>query len=388
MHAHLYRPTAESGTVRRFPKLPDTHLFQSGKESMSSKTIALGGAVIGGLVSLAVLPALLTAGGAAPNTGCGTTIGGPAEVIMATIRQLESGGDYTARAPGSSASGAYQFIDETWAGFGGYPRAWLAPPDVQDAKAADYIAKVLAANGDDVSLVPVAWYIGHVPAAGSAEWDIVPSPGAGNRLTPREYQTKWMDVYRAKLAGHSGVAPAVPTDETTGTAAPVPICVGGHGTPLPGGWSLPGPRDVVERTADQLDNPHHDYPAWDWGIPTGTPVYAVRGGTVIGMTTTPYNCAGRTACDDCGLGVTIADEQGVQWTYCHGSAHNTRQGDAVTAGQQILTSGNTGNSTGAHLHLAIRTNGVARCPQLLLVSLYENGVGLDPNTLPTAGCSY
>ncbi len=386
MHALPYKPTAESAAVRKFPKLPDPRPFRGGEESMSSKTIALGGAAIGGLVSLAVLPALLAASVAAPFPGCGATIGGPVEVIMATIRQLESGGDYTARAPGSSASGAYQFIDGSWAGYGGYPRAWLAPPDVQDAKAADYIAKVLAANSDDVSLVPVAWYIGHVPPPGSAEWDIVPAPGAGNRLTPREYQTKWMDVYRAKLAEHSGTPPT--SEGATGTTTPPPACVGGHGTPLPGGWSLPGPRDIVERTADQLDNPHHDYPAWDWGIPTGTPVYAVRGGNVVSLTTTPYNCAGRTSCDDCGLGVTVADEQGVQWTYCHGSAHNVRQGDAVTAGQQILTSGNTGNSTGSHLHLAIRTNGIARCPQPLLVSLYEDGVGLDPNSLPTSGCSY
>ncbi len=36
----------------------------------------------------------------------------------------------------------------------------------------------------------------------------------------------------------------------------------------------------------------------------------------------------------------------------------------------------------------IRTNGIARCPQPLLVSLYEDGVGLDPNSLPTSGCSY
>lgn len=352
---------------------------------MSPKAIALGCTAVAGLVALAVLPALLVTTAAAPARGCGAVTGGPVEVIRATIRQLESGGDYTARAPGSSASGAYQFIDESWAGYGGYPRAWLAPPDVQDAKATDYIAKVLAANGDDVSLVPVAWYIGHVPPAGSTEWDVVPAPGAGNRLTPREYQAKWMDVYRTKIAEHGGTPP---TSETTaGTSRPAPACPGGQGTPLPGGWALPGPRDLMERTADQLDNPHHDHPAWDWAIPTGTPVYAVRGGTVLAITTTPYNCAGRGSCDPCGLGVTIADEQGVQWTYCHGSEHHVQQGEAVTAGQQILSSGNTGSSTGPHLHLAIRTNGIARCPQPLIISLYEHGVGMDPTGLSTVGCS-
>ncbi len=51
------------------------------------------------------------------------------------VKQRESGGSYSARNPTSSASGAWQFLDSTWAGFGGYPSAYLAPPDVQDARA-------------------------------------------------------------------------------------------------------------------------------------------------------------------------------------------------------------------------------------------------------------
>lgn len=353
---------------------------------MSTTSFAIGGVAIGGLLTLATLPALLAPTAAPTALVCGTTIGGPVEVIAATIRQLESGGDYSARAPGSTASGAYQFIDESWAGYGGYPRAWLAPPAIQDAKAADYIAAVLAANDDDVSLVPVAWYIGHVPAPGSPEWDIVPAPSAGNRLTPREYQTKWMDTYRTKLTEHSDGAP--PTSTPPEGPVPEPVCDAGQGEILPGDWALPGPREVLDRTADQIDDPHHDYPAWDWAIPTGTPVYAIRGGTVIGLSTNPRNCVGSTSCDACGLGVTIADDNAVQWTYCHGSSHHVNQGDTVAAGQQLLASGNTGNSTGPHLHLSIRTNGVARCPQPLIASLHADGVGLDPQSLPTTDCSY
>jgi hypothetical protein len=313
--------------------------------------------------------------------------GGPVEVILATIRQLESGGNYTARAAGSTASGAYQFIDQTWGGYGGYPRAWLAPPDVQDAKATDHVTALLAAHGNDVSLVPVAWYLGHVPPPGSAEWDTVPAPSAGNILTPRQYQTKWMAAYNANLATHPG-AKVAPDPSATTDERPVVACLGGTGDTLPGGWALPGPRDILDRTADQLDDPHHDYPAWDWAIPTGTPIYAIRGGTVTALTTTPYNCAGHANCNKCGLGVVITDDHGAQWTYCHGSAHHVNQGDTVTAGQQILTSGNTGNSTGPHLHLAIRVNGVNRCPQPLLVSLHRDGIGGDPASLPTKGCSY
>ena len=53
-----------------------------------------------------------------------------------------------------------------------------------------------------------------------------------------------------------------------------------------------------------------------------------------------------------------------------------------------MWSGNSGRSGTAHLHLEIRTNGTRRCPQPLLESLYHHGVGIDPVTLPTTGCTY
>jgi len=43
----------------------------------------------------------------------------------------ESGGDWVAQNPTSSASGGYQFLDSTWAGHGGYAHAKDAPPHVQ-----------------------------------------------------------------------------------------------------------------------------------------------------------------------------------------------------------------------------------------------------------------
>ena len=107
----------------------------------------------------------------------------PAElaVILATIRHMETGGDYTVAVTTSTASGAYGFLDSSWGGYGGFARAKDAPPDVQDAKAAELAMYILERNGGDVSTIPVSWYIGHVPVGD--EWDTVPRrmPATGSR---------------------------------------------------------------------------------------------------------------------------------------------------------------------------------------------------------------
>lgn len=82
-------------------------------------------------------PAPAPAPVAAPSTGrCGGDLP-PCWVMM-----RESGGNIRAQNPSSSASGKWQFISSTWAGFGGYAEAYLAPESVQDAK-----ARQLWANG-------------------------------------------------------------------------------------------------------------------------------------------------------------------------------------------------------------------------------------------------
>lgn len=130
------------------------------------------------------------------NAGCATDAN--LAPILATIRSLESGGDYSAEAAGSTASGAYQFIDGTWNDFGGYGRAVDAPPAVQDQKASEMVRSVLADHENQVGVVPVIWYIGQLPDEGSSEWDTVPVPDAGNVLTPREYRERWLKEYEVQ----------------------------------------------------------------------------------------------------------------------------------------------------------------------------------------------
>ena len=318
-------------------------------------------------LGLLVFPVLFGIG----DTGAlGCTGVAQLDTTLATIRTLESGGDYTARAKGSTASGAYQFLDSTWNGHDGYPSAWHAPPTVQDEKAAEHVIGILESHDGDVSAVPLVWYIGHVPAPGSGEWDTVPYPDAGNVLTPREYQTKWLTKY-AELASGDANAPAV--------CGP-----GGSIAPLANGYAYPGPWELF--SGADVWAPHAGYPAWDWLIPVGTPIYAVRGGTVTTVQYWPHNwwdqgCGtnGGAGCRTCGIGVTIIDPDGTHWAYCHGDAVHVVEGQEVSAGTQILTSGNTGRSGAPHLHIEITTAaGMKICPQPLLAALLEAAAPASP----------
>ena len=299
-------------------------------------------AVVGGLLALPLIAGATTS----PSASACTDVGR----VLETIRTLESGGNYSAQAAGSSASGAYQIIDSTWslwaaaAGVGTeYPRARMAPPDVQDAVAAHRVQQILD-QYNDVAAVPVAWYL---PAAlvDTRLMDIVPAAGAGNRLTPREYQALWLDVYKS-TADDTACSTAVVGD----------------------GWALPVDGALLAQRSDALSAPHHDYPAWDFGVPIGTPVFAIRGGTVVHTSSWAGNCYGdRAGCiDACGTGVTVEEADGTRWIYCHASELRVQEGDQVTAGQQLMASGNTGNSSGPHVHVGLRVSGIDYCPQPIL----------------------
>lgn len=86
---------------------------------------------------------------------------------------------------------------------------------------------------------------------------------------------------------------------------------------------------------------------------TGTPIKAVADGTVI--------YAGYKG--SYGRMVVIAHNDSVQTYYAHCSRLYVSVGETVKQGETIAAVGSTGNSTGPHLHLEIRVNGVAKNPQ-------------------------
>lgn len=90
----------------------------------------------------------------------------------------------------------------------------------------------------------------------------------------------------------------------------------------------------------------------DFGAPTGTPIYAADGGTVT-------NAGGYGGY---GLCIDINHEKGRMTRYGHCSSIVVSNGDKVYQGQLIGYVGNTGNSTGPHLHFETRQNGTALDP--------------------------
>ena len=83
---------------------------------------------------------------------------------------------------------------------------------------------------------------------------------------------------------------------------------------------------------------------WDFGAPTGTPITA----SAPGVVTTAKNIG------SCGKTVQVYyPMQGITATYCHLSEYNVTKGQKVVFGTVLGKVGNTGNSTGPHLHLTV-----------------------------------
>ncbi len=94
----------------------------------------------------------------------------------------------------------------------------------------------------------------------------------------------------------------------------------------------------------------------DIGVPMGTSVKAARGGTVLRAERigTYGNC------------VIIDHGDGQETRYAHLSGILVNAGDEVVKGQEIARSGNSGRTTGPHLHFEIRVDGEPIDPMRLL----------------------
>lgn len=104
----------------------------------------------------------------------------------------------------------------------------------------------------------------------------------------------------------------------------------------------------------------------DIGMPEGTPIMAVQDGRVVS--------AGYQG--DYGLCVVIEDDKGYQSKYAHCARIYVSAGQEVERGTRIAEVGNTGSSTGAHLHLEVLHNGAYLNPYFFVDS---GGDGYQPD---------
>jgi cell wall-associated NlpC family hydrolase len=156
--------------------------------------------------------------------------------FLASVKQHESGGNYKAYNAGGGASGAYQYIDSTWAGaakdagFGQYAggSASSAPPDVQDAVARHMALSYYNQYGSWKNAAE-AWYMPSM-AGNAADQNTVPYPSAGNTETIGKYG----DQIVAGMGGqpaNNGANLSLPTPGNLGSGSAVTFARSALGTP-------------------------------------------------------------------------------------------------------------------------------------------------------------
>jgi murein DD-endopeptidase MepM/ murein hydrolase activator NlpD len=137
---------------------------------------------------------------------------------------------------------------------------------------------------------------------------------------------------------------------------------------VPGGRRIPPPAEAVSPA------PNVEAATWAWpatgrltnvfggrhplgidiSMVVGTPLRAAMSGQVVFV--------GGSACCSYGYHVIIDHGEGYETLYAHLSEVYVSTGQWVSGGEIIARSGNTGYSTGPHLHFEVRQNEVYRDP--------------------------
>lgn len=220
---------------------------------------------------------------------------------------------------------------------------------------------------------PYFWrdQVGNANLGGNPLW--IAHYGPRCPLTPEEVWprwTFWQFTDRGRVPGISG---GVDTNYFNGSLEDLRAFADGTPvapppTPVAGSGELAWPVDELRVTSHVSHtssgrNVRFDCNAFsrrghrgtDLGVPRRTPVRASAGGTVV------------RAVDGCGEGsgscgggfgnhIIVLHEGGRATLYAHltSGSVRVRRGDAVSCGQEIGLSGNTGRSTGPHLHFEVR----------------------------------
>ena len=112
--------------------------------------------------------------------------------------------------------------------------------------------------------------------------------------------------------------------------------------------------------------------AWDFAMPKGTPVHASRGGVVayLEMRSPPgspcYDPPGLLElCHNKANFIGVRHADGTVALYMHLREFSVKKGDVVAQGQKIALSGNSGYTSGPHLHFQLQNDcGIWFCPSV------------------------
>ncbi|MCX4777710.1 peptidoglycan DD-metalloendopeptidase family protein [Streptomyces sp. NBC_01264] len=314
------------------------------------------------------------------------------------VAQCESTNDWSI-STGNGYYGGLQFSSSSWAEFGGRQYA----PQADQATKAQQIAvaeKVLATQG------PGAWpscgKLAGLQRGGPApEAPEAPAKGTGtstadkNSDTPAapkraqgansytvvsgdtlgtigsELGVSWQALYSEnrsvigsdpdvifpgqRLAYGSGSGGSSDSGSST-PAAPKPAgsSSSSKSSDSSGSRSSSGAEGVLPVSGGSISARYHQAGGWaagyhtgiDFAVSTGTPVRAAAAGTVV---SSGWQGA-------YGNAVVIKHDDGRYTLSAHLSSATASEGERVFAGERIGRSGNTGNSTGPHLHFEVRSS--------------------------------
>jgi murein DD-endopeptidase MepM/ murein hydrolase activator NlpD len=96
----------------------------------------------------------------------------------------------------------------------------------------------------------------------------------------------------------------------------------------------------------------------DFPAEVGTPIYAAAGGVVVAQEFHPQY----------GNMIEVDHGNALVTRYAHTSRVGVKKGDLIKRGQKIAEVGNTGRSTGAHLHFEVLVQGIPQDPQKFLLA--------------------
>lgn len=124
---------------------------------------------------------------------------------------------------------------------------------------------------------------------------------------------------------------------------------------------------IVSSTFGVRRDPQNNLSVFHQGLdvaaPVGTPIYAPAQGMVAAVY--DHAVGGRT--------LILRNTEGtLRFGFCHLQRIELLVGQAVRKGQLIARSGNTGRSTGPHLHFSVRVGGC------WVDGVYEGGAYVDP----------